>query len=94
MDFRFKYRKKPPSREELAEQQREEEIRVVQSRGLALGYAIPSALLSGPLAGWLIGSWIDKQQGTEHWMLICILLGTFAGFATMIRMIMVLGKSK
>src|SRR5688572_17506497 len=44
MDFRFKYRKKPPSREELAEQVREEETRLVQGRGLALGYAIPSAL--------------------------------------------------
>ena len=79
MDFRFRYNRKPPPPEQVAREQREDAEQVRLSRGLALGFTIPFALLSGPIGGWLLGSWLDKLLGTSYWLIILILLGTAAG---------------
>jgi len=46
--------------------------------------AIIGFVLVGPiLAGFLIGAWLDKRLGTEHWTIVLGLLGVFSGFREM-----------
>jgi hypothetical protein len=93
VDHRFTYRRKRPSPEELAEEQRCDREVVRQGRGLAMGLAIPMALASGPLGGWLIGAALDKWLGIAWLMPAMIILGTIAGFKLMIDMLVRLNKS-
>jgi F0F1-type ATP synthase assembly protein I len=39
------------------------------------------------LAGWWIGSWLDKQLGTQFVMILLILLGLVAGLWNAIDMV-------
>jgi hypothetical protein len=87
MDFRFQYdrHKAPPESLQRREQQAADNLRL--SRGLAYGLTIPTIMLTGPIGGWLVGSWLDSHL---HWgfaTILLILLGTAASFSLMIQML-------
>lgn len=92
MDFRFKYDRKKPAEHELAEQARAEHDRLKRMRGLAIGLSIPMTLIGGPVAGWLLGVWMDSLFGTTYWMIVMVVLGAVAGFVAMIEMLVKLGR--
>lgn len=87
MDFNFKYDRHKPSPAVRRERRRKEQQTVLNGRQLAYGLAIPGLLLSGPLAGWWIGSWLDKQLGTQFVMILLILLGLVAGLWNAVDML-------
>lgn len=93
MDFRFKYdRHKPPTAVKRERVRQERDI-VRMSRGLAYGLAIPSIMLSGPLGGWLLGSWLDGLFGTQFVMILLILLGVASSFWMVIDLLTRLNKT-
>ena len=94
MDYRFKFDRKKPAEHERTNHEREERDRFKRMRGLAIGLSIPMTLIGGPVAGWLIGSWLDHALGTGFWMVVMIVLGTAAGFCAMIEMLIKLGREQ
>jgi len=38
-------------------------------------------------AGWLLGHWLDKLLGTGYLEIVCLILGTVAGFVGLIRQV-------
>jgi ATP synthase protein I len=45
-------------------------------------------LVGAVLAGYLLGSWIDRRFGAAPWgTLVCVLLGAAGGFIEMVRML-------
>ena len=92
MDYRFKYHRGRKAPEELQGEKKREADTLLRTRGLAIGLSIPMSLLSGPLAGWLLGSWLDRIFRTGYWTLTLILLGTVAGLKLVIDMLIKLGK--
>ena len=93
MDFRFQYdRKKPPPGAEQQEQRKVRDQSKI-ARGLAYGTSIPLTLLSGPLGGYYLGSWLDAHY---HWgfaTILLIVLCTAGSFAIMIQMLAQLNKN-
>jgi len=63
-------------------------------RSMAVGLSVPATLVSGPVAGWLIGTWLDNRLGTGYWMVVLIIIGTIAGFKLMIDMLIKLGREQ
>ena len=58
------------------------------ARQMGIAITIPMVLLSGPLVGWFLGSWLDRKLGTEPWFLIILLvLGIVASVKETVRMI-------
>ena len=58
------------------------------ARQMGLGVTIPMVLVSGPLIGWFIGSWLDKKLGTAPWIFIILLiLGSIASIWETIKII-------
>ena len=94
MDFRFKYRRTKSSLPEVKREQREQSEVVRRMRGLAVGVSIPMSMVAGPVAGWLIGSWLDQRFGTAYWLPVLILVGTAAGIMMVIEMLVKLGRSQ
>jgi F0F1-type ATP synthase assembly protein I len=94
VDFRFKYRRKPPDAAEQRAEERLDSDRVRRVRGLAIGLSIPLSLVAGPLAGWLAGGWLDRTLGTGYWTPVLIVLGTAAGLKMVIDMLIRLGQDK
>lgn len=92
MDFRFQYRRRRSSPEEQQGEQRRESDVLLRTRGLAIGLSIPMSLAAGPLAGWLLGSWLDRTFHTGFWTLTLIVLGALAGLLMVIEMLIKLGK--
>ncbi|MCH7471471.1 AtpZ/AtpI family protein [bacterium] len=92
MDFRFKYRRGPVPKEQRKEEERIERDRLTRLRGLAIGISIPASMVSGPLLGWLAGSWLDRALGTGFWMITLVLLGTAAGLKVTFDMLIRLGR--
>lgn len=94
MDTRFQFDRHKPSPAVEAARQRKDRETVFNGRALAYGLAIPSMLLSGPLGGWLIGSWLDKLFGTQFVMILLILLGVASSFWAVIDMLTHLNRTK
>lgn len=92
MDFRIKYDRKRPDKYERANEARTERDRLKRMRGLAIGLSIPMTLIGGPVAGWLLGLWMDNLFQTGYWLIVMIVLGTIAGFVAMIEMLVKLGR--
>jgi F0F1-type ATP synthase assembly protein I len=92
VDFRFKYRRKKPADHELADEARRERDQLKRMRGLAIGLSIPMTLVGGPVAGWLLGAWMDSLFSTSYWTIVMVVLGTVAGFVAMIEMLIKLGR--
>jgi F0F1-type ATP synthase assembly protein I len=94
VDFRFRYdrHRRPP--EYKVDTQRREQDTQLRMRGLAIGLTIPTALAGGPLGGWLLGSWIDRLAGTHIWMPILTIGGTLAGLASVLEMLIKLGRQR
>jgi F0F1-type ATP synthase assembly protein I len=80
MDFRFKYRRHKPAREELQREAKEVKDSTLRARQLALGLSIPFSLLSGPVGGYFLGHWMDERFNTSYWMPVMIMLGLATGF--------------
>lgn len=94
MKFHFQFNRKRPDKHERANQRREERDLNKRMRGLSIGLSIPMTLVGGPVAGWLIGSWLDHLLGTGFWMVAMIVIGTVAGFMAMIEMLVKLGREQ
>lgn len=94
MDFRFKYRRKRPADYELAEEARTERDLLKRMRGLAIGLSIPMTLIGGPVAGWLLGLWMDHLFSTSYWTIVMVVIGAVAGFVAMIEMLVKLGREQ
>ncbi|MBN2082055.1 AtpZ/AtpI family protein [bacterium] len=94
MDYRFTYRRKKPEEHEERNEQRDESDRLKRARALGIGFSIPMMLIGGPLVGWLAGTWLDKHFNTGFWMITLVILGTVAGFKTMIDMLIRLGREQ
>jgi F0F1-type ATP synthase assembly protein I len=92
MDFKFRYNRRPQSAEAAAQEQRLEADREKRMQGLAMGLTIPTTLLGGVVGGWLLGSLLDRWQGTTFWMPTLIILGTVAGMSTTILLLSRLNK--
>jgi F0F1-type ATP synthase assembly protein I len=95
MDFRFKYdRKKPPPAVQAERARREHDSQKI-SRGLAYGLTIPMMMLSGPLGGWLLWSWLKGHTawGSDITLVVLILLGTAASFYMVVDLLGRLSKS-
>jgi F0F1-type ATP synthase assembly protein I len=92
VDFRFKYRRHKPVKEELAREQRETQDSTLRARQLALGLSIPFSLLSGPIGGFFLGQWLDQRFHTAYWMPVMILLGLATGFKMVFDQINALNK--
>jgi F0F1-type ATP synthase assembly protein I len=45
-------------------------------------------LPAGTLAGYLIGTWLDKRLGTHYLMIVFLILGIVSGFVQLIRELM------
>ncbi|HVY62970.1 MAG TPA: AtpZ/AtpI family protein [Planctomycetota bacterium] len=55
---------------------------------------IGPTLAASVIAGYLLGSWLDRTLGTAPWLMVtCVLLGTVAGFVELIRLLNRLGES-
>ncbi len=55
----------------------------------ALRYTgIATMLPAGTLAGYLIGTWLDKRLGTHYLMIVFLILGIVSGFVQLIRELM------
>jgi ATP synthase protein I len=55
---------------------------------LGVFVTIPFVLALPPIAGWVIGSWIDKHYNTTPvWMYIFLVLGFVAGIRECYRII-------
>jgi len=55
-----------------------------------IGFIIPASAVGG----WLVGAWLDKRYGTDHWGIICILVFVAVGFYDLIRTVMRMSKEK
>lgn len=93
VDFRFKYRRQRPAKEELAREVKEERDVNLRARQLAIGLSIPASLISGPLFGYFTGKWLDDHFHTGFWMITMIFLGLAGGFKMVFDQITRLGKS-
>lgn len=77
--------------ERLKRAQHDEAVRTGQVRkpvdeNYRLGNQVLSYLIGGPLGGALIGWLLDSWLGTSPWLLLLLLvLGTAAGFRSIIR---------
>jgi F0F1-type ATP synthase assembly protein I len=90
MDFRFKYRRHPDASVTPEVEQREDVLGEETERrvqGLALGLSIPSTLLGSVVAGWLLGSWLDRLLHTSFLIIVFILIGTAAGLTMTVRLL-------
>jgi F0F1-type ATP synthase assembly protein I len=94
MDFRFHYDRHKPPPAVVKQRQRKEQQTVLGGRQLAYGLAIPSIMISGPVGGWLLGSWLDKVLGTQFVMILLILLGVASSFWAVIDMLTKLNSTK
>lgn len=51
-------------------------------------------LAASVIAGYLLGSWLDRKLDTAPWLMVsCVLLGTVAGFIEMVRLLQKLGAT-
>ncbi len=92
MDYRFKYDRKPPSDEQRRGEERRQSDTSRRMRGLAIGLSIPFSLVAGPVAGWLLGSWLDQRLDTQYWLIVLILLFTAASIYMVIELLAQLGR--
>ncbi|MEZ5337659.1 MAG: AtpZ/AtpI family protein [bacterium] len=92
MDFRFKYRRHQASDQESRKEKRSESERLSSVKGMSYAIVIPTYLASGPLTGWLLGSWLDQRMHTAFWLPTLIVLCTIASFAMVIRMMASLNR--
>lgn len=92
MDYRFKFSRKPPDEHEERAEQRTVSETKRRMRGLAIGMSIPASLVAGPVAGWLVGGWLDHHFGTGYWLIVLILLFTVASIYTVIELLISLGR--
>jgi len=92
VDFRFKYSRTPPDEHEKRGEERRQTDTTRRIRGLAVGLSIPMSLVAGPVAGWLIGGWLDRELGTGYWMTVLILLCTAASIFMVIELLAQLGR--
>lgn len=92
MDYRFKYDRKPPDEHERRSEDRRQGDTARRMRGLAIGLSIPFSLVAGPIAGWLIGTWLDQRLGTQYWLIVLILLCTAASIYMVIELLARLGR--
>lgn len=93
MDFRFRYRRGRPVKEELERERREEKDASLRAKQLAIGLSIPFSLLSGPIGGYFLGQWLDERLNTSYWMPVMIMIGLAAGFKMVLDQLAYLGKS-
>jgi uncharacterized protein YqgC (DUF456 family) len=55
---------------------------------LGIAITIPTMLISGPLAGFLIATWlINKWNFSPKWIMICVLLGLLGSSIQITRLI-------
>ena len=92
VDFRFKYRRHKASDQEIRREQQSEEDRSKRMRGVSYAFVIPAYLVSGTVAGWLAGSWLDQRLGTAFWLPLLVVMFTVASFAMVIRLMASLNR--
>lgn len=92
MDFRFKYDREPPDEHVKRGEDRRQTDTTRRVRGLAIGLSIPMMLVSGPIAGWIVGGWLDHKLGTGYWLAVLILLFTAASIYMVIELLTHLGR--
>jgi F0F1-type ATP synthase assembly protein I len=44
-------------------------------RTLGLGLSLLAMLVAGPIAGYLVGDWLDRKLGTSWLTWLCLLIG-------------------
>lgn len=93
MDYKFKYDRDRPDEAKQRGMQREQKETTRRMRGMAIGLSIPASMVAGPIAGWLVGGWLDNHFGTGFWMITLILLFTAASIYTVIEMLALLGRN-
>jgi F0F1-type ATP synthase assembly protein I len=49
-------------------------------RTLGLGFSLLALLVAGPLAGYLLGDWLDRTLGTSWLTWFCLLIGFAAAW--------------
>ncbi len=86
VDPRFRFRRRKASDQELRHEQQSEQDRVQRVKSMSYGLVIPAYLVSGTVAGWLAGSWLDQRFGTAFWLPTLVVLFTIASFAMVIRL--------
>jgi hypothetical protein len=52
-----------------------------------IGMTIPFVLLTGPLMGWFVGSWLDGRYGTGWITIFAVLLGLAGSIQLTVKMI-------
>lgn len=78
------YEEKPP--------EEKEENRLKQ---IGAFITIPFVLAVSPIIGWLIGSWLDEQLGTDPYLMYSLIfLGFLAGFRELFRIIKDFGNGR
>jgi len=93
MDFRFKYNRKPPTPEQVANEEKQENEVERRAKGLAYGLSIPATLLGSVFSGWLLGAWLDEVFHTQFLLIVFILIGTAAGLSMTVRLLSRLNNS-
>ena len=86
MDPRFRYRRHKSSEQEQKKDQEAERERLQRTRGMSYALVIPAYLAFGPVSGWLLGSWLDKQMDTAFWLPTLVVAMTVASFAMVIKL--------
>ncbi len=52
-----------------------------------IGMTIPFVLLTGPLMGWFVGSWLDGRYGTSWITIAAVLLGLAGSIQLTVKMV-------
>lgn len=86
VDPRFKYRRHKPSDQEIKREQQSEQDRLRRVKSVSYAFVIPAYLVSGTVAGWLAGGWLDERYQTAFWLPTLVVLGTVASFVMVIRL--------
>jgi len=92
MDYRFQFNRHKVPPETQATRERRVQDNQRSMRGLAYGTTIPMALLSGPLGGYFLGSWLDAHFHWQFATILLIVLFTAGSFALVIEMLARLSK--
>jgi len=61
-------------------------------RAAGAGMTIPFALLSGPLLGYFLGSWLDARYSSTWIMPLCVVLGLLGSLKLTVQLVRQLNR--